>query len=40
MAYGYGDGDPCSDCHFSDQIDWAALGWTDDPAEGGTQTLP
>ena len=33
MAYGM-DGD-CNDCHFGDQIEWTALGWTDDPAEGG-----
>lgn len=37
QAYGYNNG--CADCHFSTQIDWAALGWTADPAEGGTQTL-
>jgi hypothetical protein len=30
----------CADCHFSSQIDWPALGWTKDPANGGTQTLP
>jgi octaheme c-type cytochrome (tetrathionate reductase family) len=35
QAYG-----KCADCHFSSQIDWAALGWTKDPANGGTQTLP
>ena len=38
MAYGR-DND-CGDCHLSDQIDWPALGWTQDPATGGTQTLP
>ena len=35
QAYG-----KCADCHFSSQIDWPALGWTKDPANGGTQTLP
>jgi hypothetical protein len=30
----------CGDCHLSGQIDWPALGWTQDPATGGTQTLP
>jgi hypothetical protein len=38
MAYGRNNG--CADCHFSGQIDWTALGWTKDPADGGTQTLP
>jgi hypothetical protein len=38
MAYGRNNG--CADCHFSNQIDWPALGWTKDPADGGTQTLP
>ncbi len=38
MAYGRNTG--CTDCHFSGQIDWAALGWTADPTQGGTQTLP
>ena len=38
QAYGKDNG--CADCHFSDQIDWTALGWTKDPATGGTQTLP
>ena len=33
MAYGYDNG--CTDCHFGDQIDWTALGWTGDPADGG-----
>lgn len=30
------DGD-CGDCHFDDQIDWLALGWTGDPTGGGTR---
>jgi octaheme c-type cytochrome (tetrathionate reductase family) len=38
QAYGKDNG--CADCHFADQIDWTALGWTKDPATGGTQTLP
>ena len=37
QALGYGGA--CDDCHLSNQIDWAALGWTADPARGGTQTL-
>jgi len=32
MAHGM-DGD-CSDCHFSDQIDWGALSWSGDPILG------
>ena len=38
MAYGRNNG--CADCHFGSQIEWKALGWTKDPADGGTQTLP
>jgi hypothetical protein len=38
MAYGLNNA--CADCHFSNQIEWTALGWTRDPADGGTQTLP
>ena len=34
MAYGYDNGG-CTDCHFSNQIEWTALGWTGDPADGG-----
>jgi hypothetical protein len=30
----------CRDCHFDNQIEWSALGWTADPTQGGTQTLP
>jgi hypothetical protein len=30
----------CNDCHFGDQIDWLALGWTDDPADGGDRQVP
>jgi hypothetical protein len=32
MAYGV-----CDDCHGKSQIDWAALGWSDDPVRGGTR---
>jgi octaheme c-type cytochrome (tetrathionate reductase family) len=32
-----GQGNNCGDCHFNDQIDWAGLGWTADPVEGGTR---
>jgi len=39
MAYGRTN-NGCADCHFSGQIDWSALGWTGDPTQGGTQTLP
>jgi len=35
MAYGM-DGD-CGDCHFNEQVDWAGLGWTGDPVNGGTR---
>jgi octaheme c-type cytochrome (tetrathionate reductase family) len=36
QAYGY-DG-LCVDCHLQDQVDWQALGWTDDPLlVGGTR---
>jgi octaheme c-type cytochrome (tetrathionate reductase family) len=35
MAYGYDNG--CTDCHFADQIEWTALGWTGDPADGGVR---
>jgi len=38
QAYGKDNG--CADCHFSGQVDWPALGWTKDPTDGGTQTLP
>ncbi|MDH5456285.1 MAG: tetrathionate reductase family octaheme c-type cytochrome [Gammaproteobacteria bacterium] len=27
----------CGDCHLSGQIDWAALGWTNDPAIDGVR---
>ena len=27
----YGKDGACADCHLDDQIDWQALGWTDDP---------
>ena len=35
MAYGMDS--HCDDCHFSTQIDWDALGWSDDPVLGGTR---
>ncbi len=35
MAYGM-DGN-CGDCHISGQIDWVALGWSDDPVLGGAR---
>ena len=35
MAYGM-DG-ACADCHILPQIDWPALGWSDDPILGGTR---
>jgi len=31
----YGMGGTCVDCHTDDQIDWAGLGWSDDPILGG-----
>ena len=34
MAYGNGG---CTDCHFGDQIEWTALGWTGDPVDGGVR---
>ena len=27
----------CADCHFQDQVDWQALGWSGDPTRGGTR---
>jgi len=33
------DGD-CGDCHFGDQIDWLALGWTGDPTADGDRIVP
>ena len=30
----------CGDCHSSGQIDWPALGWTDDPFSGGERVIP
>ena len=35
----YGKDGACADCHLDDQIDWQALGWTDDPISliGGTR---
>ena len=32
-----GEGGDCGDCHFSEQIDWSGLGWSDDPVLGGTR---
>lgn len=34
-ALGSMAGGSCGDCHGSDAIDWAALGWTGDPTKGG-----
>ncbi len=36
----WGMGGDCGDCHLGDQIDWLALGWDDDPAEGGERIVP
>ncbi|MGI9238024.1 MAG: tetrathionate reductase family octaheme c-type cytochrome [Woeseiaceae bacterium] len=33
----YGMDGACGDCHLDNQIDWAALGWSGDPANGGTR---
>jgi len=33
----YGMDSACGDCHLDNQIDWAALGWSGDPAAGGTR---
>ncbi len=33
----YGMDGACADCHFSGEIDWTELGWSDDPAAGGTR---
>jgi octaheme c-type cytochrome (tetrathionate reductase family) len=38
MAYGMNN--DCGDCHFDNKIDWAGLGWTGDPAEGGARVAP
>ena len=35
QALGYNGA--CGDCHTGAGLDWAALGWTDDPALGGTR---
>jgi hypothetical protein len=32
-----GMGSNCGDCHASQFIDWPALGWTDDPMNGGNR---
>ncbi len=32
-----GIGEGCMDCHDAGQIDWEALGWTDNPLDGGTR---
>lgn len=37
MALGFGGGTGCSDCHDAGVVDWNALGWTDNPINGGTQ---
>ena len=33
----YGFNNACEDCHFDNKIDWAALGYNGDPAQGGTR---
>ncbi|MGI9233857.1 MAG: tetrathionate reductase family octaheme c-type cytochrome [Woeseiaceae bacterium] len=33
----YGMDGACGDCHLDNQIDWAALGWSGDPADGGAR---
>ncbi len=33
----YGMNGSCNDCHGGNQIDWAGLGWSADPNEGGTR---
>ena len=33
----WGMGGDCGDCHFSGQIDWVALGYDQDPVDGGTR---
>jgi hypothetical protein len=35
QANGYGGVPGCTDCHTCDQIDWTALGWSEDPITGG-----
>jgi octaheme c-type cytochrome (tetrathionate reductase family) len=35
QAYGFNS--DCTDCHFDNKIEWAALGYNGDPAEGGTR---
>jgi octaheme c-type cytochrome (tetrathionate reductase family) len=36
QALGYGVlPDGCLDCHTTNVVDWQALGWTDDPLQGG-----
>jgi hypothetical protein len=31
------EGGACRDCHKNGSIDWPALGWSDDPTEGGSR---
>ncbi len=33
----YGMNGACGDCHLGADIDWTALGWSDDPVQGGTR---
>ena len=35
QAFGFEN--DCGDCHFEGKIDWTALGYSGDPAEGGTR---
>ncbi len=33
----WGMGNNCNDCHLSGQVEWAELGYSDDPINGGTR---
>jgi hypothetical protein len=39
-ASSYGMGGQCTDCHLSNVIDWAALGWAGDPIRSATPPRP
>ena len=39
-ADSYGMGGDCTDCHLTDVIDWAALGWAGDPIRSATPPRP
>ncbi len=36
----WGMNNNCGDCHIGSQVDWAALGWDDDPTNGGQRIPP